>query len=111
MHTERSHVRNLKVIYRVFNKPIVEQKLVSKEFLKMVFANLNELIEIHSSMYQKMKIVKEQWKKDPQFDGMYAKLGATIASFFTEENGEQFKKSASIFCRNQQYGLRLLGER
>ncbi|CAD5222595.1 unnamed protein product [Bursaphelenchus xylophilus] len=110
-HTERSHVRNLKVIYRVFHRPIVEQKLVSKDFLKVVFANLDELIEIHSGMFQKMRVVVEQWKKDPQYDGLYAKLGSTIATFFADEDGEKFKKAASLFCENQQYGLKLLGER
>lgn len=43
-HTERTHVRNLKVICRIFFKPIVEQRLASREFVKLVFGNLDELL-------------------------------------------------------------------
>lgn len=43
-HTERTHIRNLKVICRFFFKPIVEQKLASREFVKLVFGNLDELL-------------------------------------------------------------------
>ncbi|KAI6235154.1 hypothetical protein M3Y95_00021200 [Aphelenchoides besseyi] len=110
-HTERTHVRNLKVLCRVFFKPIVEQKLGSREFVKIVFGNLDELLEVHSNMFQKMKIANEQWKKDPEYNGLYGKMGGTISSFFNNEDGDRLRKATSAFCQDQQHALRVLSDR
>ncbi|KAI6177629.1 hypothetical protein M3Y97_00928700 [Aphelenchoides bicaudatus] len=110
-HTERTHVRNLKVICRFFFKPIVEQKLGSREFVKLVFGNLDELLELHSGMFQRMRVVNEQWKKDPAYDGLYGRMGETIANFFNGEDGEKMQKITAAFCQDQQQGLRVLAER
>ncbi|KAI6240088.1 hypothetical protein M3Y99_00493700 [Aphelenchoides fujianensis] len=66
---------------------------------------------IHSSMFQKMKVANEQWKRDPEFDGLYGKMGGTIASFFNNEDGDRLRKATSAFCQDQQHGLRVLADR
>lgn len=49
-HTERTHVRNLKILYKVFYKPMVLQNIVPPEVIKLFFPNLEELLEVHGNM-------------------------------------------------------------
>lgn len=49
-HTERTHVRNLKILYKVFYKPMVLQNIVPPEIIKLFFPNLEELLEVHGNM-------------------------------------------------------------
>lgn len=58
-----------------------------------------------------MRVVNEQWKKDPEYDGLYGRMGETVANFFNSEDGERLQKATSAFCQDQQQGLRMLGER
>jgi hypothetical protein len=58
-----------------------------------------------------MKLAHEHWKKDPEYDGLYSKMGETIAGFFNGEDGEKLEKATSAFCQDQQHGLRVLAER
>jgi hypothetical protein len=69
------------------------------------------VVELHSGMWQKMRVVSEQWKKDPAYDGLYGKMGETVATFFNGEDGERLQKATSAFCQDQQQGLRALAER
>jgi hypothetical protein len=62
-------------------------------------------------MFQKMKVVNEQWKKSPEYDGLYGRMGETVATFFNDDDGERLKKAVSSFCQDQQQGLRVLAER
>ena len=56
-HTERTHVRTLKVVYRVFYLPIVQRHLLPAEVILRIFANLEEMISIHSVMNKQMRIL------------------------------------------------------
>lgn len=85
--------------------------MASREFVRLVFGNLDELLELHSQMFQKMRVVNEQWRKNPEYDGLYAKMGETIATFFNGDDGERMQKAASSFCQDQQQGLKMLAER
>lgn len=49
-HTERTHVRNLKILFKVFYKPMLMQKVVPPDIVKLFFANIDEVLEIHSEM-------------------------------------------------------------
>lgn len=59
-HTERTHVRNLKILYHVFYKPIVSNKMFSDEISKLLFANLEELLNLHKSMSDAMRAEVEK---------------------------------------------------
>lgn len=48
-HTERSHVRNLKVLEHVFRRPLLECGLVPAEVVDRLFPNLQEVITVHQS--------------------------------------------------------------
>lgn len=50
IHTERTHVRNLKILLTVFYKPMLAQNIVPPELVKLFFANIDELVEIHVEM-------------------------------------------------------------
>jgi len=54
-HTERSHVRNLKVLDRVFFRPLKETKVMESELIDRLFPNLEEVLSVHVSFSQKMR--------------------------------------------------------
>ncbi|VDP08760.1 unnamed protein product, partial [Soboliphyme baturini] len=78
-HTEKTHVRNLKVLYHVFYRRIVSLQILPKEYVSLIFANLEEILDIHSK-----------------------------TSKFDDEAGEKFKDATCMFCRNLQHALEAL---
>ena len=54
-HTERSHVRNMKTLERVFRKPLLESGLMPKDVVERLFPNLDDVIQIHSSYNSAMR--------------------------------------------------------
>lgn len=61
-HTEKSHVRNLKVLDIVFMKPLSNKQCLKQEELNLVFPNLNELLELHVKFNN---IMKSKRKENP----------------------------------------------
>jgi hypothetical protein len=55
-HTERSHVRNLKVIDHVFYRPIVDTQILPSEYVQLLFSNLDEVLCIHSQFNNLLKV-------------------------------------------------------
>lgn len=55
-HTERSHVRTLKVLERLFHRPLLQQPdLLAPDLLQRLFPNLDELLRIHQGFSALMK--------------------------------------------------------
>ena len=54
-HTERSHVRNIKALERVFRTPLLESGLMPKDVIERLFPNIDEVIQIHSSYSSAMR--------------------------------------------------------
>ena len=55
-HTERSHVRKLKVLNLFFYKPLKKEgNLMPPELLDRLFCNLEEVLEVHKEYNEKMK--------------------------------------------------------
>ncbi len=54
-HTERSHVRNLKVLDRLFYRPLIESSAMSTDLAERLFPNLDEVLSLHNQYNQKMK--------------------------------------------------------
>lgn len=48
LHTERTHVRNLKVLYKVFYDPLLVNQILPPDFIKLLFANIEEILDMHS---------------------------------------------------------------
>jgi hypothetical protein len=54
-HTERSHVRALKVLDQVFYRPLLELHILPHEQISLLFPNLTKMLEIHSGFNNAMK--------------------------------------------------------
>ena len=57
-HTERTHVRNLKVLERVFYRPLLDNGF--SDLVNLLFPNLPEMLEIHGRFNTLMKARKKE---------------------------------------------------
>ncbi|KAL1124679.1 hypothetical protein AAG570_001303 [Ranatra chinensis] len=103
-HTERTHVRGLKVLDQVFYRPIREQLVLPPDQLELLFANLEEMLIIHSQFNNLMKAKR---KESP----IVGDIGMLLQFFFVQFEGEAFQKAAVSFCARQQIALDALKEK
>ncbi|XP_039306176.1 rho guanine nucleotide exchange factor 11 isoform X2 [Solenopsis invicta] len=103
-HTERSHVRALKVLSHVFHKPLLESQVLPLDQIQLLFSNLDEMLMIHSRFNQVMKRKK---KENPCVND----VGELLLEMFDGEAGEVFEKAASTYCAKQQVALDALRDR
>lgn len=54
-HTERSHVRNLRVIEHIFLQRIVASKTLKQDEINLVFSNVSDVLDIHRDFNNLMK--------------------------------------------------------
>nr|XP_053640662.1 rho guanine nucleotide exchange factor 11-like [Cherax quadricarinatus] len=59
-HTERTHVRVLKVLKHLFQVPMTEAELLPKDQLDILFPNMDQMLEIHIVFNQAMKKRREE---------------------------------------------------
>ncbi|GFU54515.1 rho guanine nucleotide exchange factor 12 [Nephila pilipes] len=100
-HTEKTHVRNLKVLDQVFYKPLVQEQLLPVDFLNLLFPNLEEMLEIHSTFNNKMKARR---KMEP----VIGDIGQLMLEMFDGAAGEHLKHAAATYCKNQSIALESL---
>jgi len=100
-YTERSHVRNLKVMQKVFHQRMCQTEWISQDLVKWLFPNLEEMIELHDSLNSGFKAKR---KENP----VVGDIADILLDRFSEENGEIFKRTVATFCRNQSLALDLL---
>ncbi|CAL7948284.1 unnamed protein product [Xylocopa violacea] len=103
-HTERSHVRALRVLSHVFHKPLLESQALPLDQIQLLFSNLDEMMTIHSRFNQAMKRKK---KENP----CVGDVGDLLLDMFDGENGETFERAASTYCAKQQVALDALRDR
>ncbi|XP_070202446.1 rho guanine nucleotide exchange factor 11-like isoform X4 [Littorina saxatilis] len=99
-HTEKAHLRNLKVLDILFNKPMMMEQGVMKELARSLFPNMEEMIVLHANMNSKMK---ERRNQSLQF--VVGDVGDILLERFDNEEGERFRKACAEYCRNQSYAL------
>lgn len=46
-HTEKTHVRNLKILNKVFYEPLLSSNVLPAEQVKYIFCNLTEILDMH----------------------------------------------------------------
>lgn len=99
-HTEQTHVRNLKVLAKVFYGPMLRDQNLSSDpaLIHHVFPNLEEMIMLHGELNKQMRSLK---KTSP----VIGNIGDLLLSRFDGENGSAFKRAAAVFCRDQAVGL------
>ncbi|KFM79191.1 Rho guanine nucleotide exchange factor 11, partial [Stegodyphus mimosarum] len=100
-HTERTHVRNLKVLDRLFYKPMLQEQLLPPDFLNLLFPNLEEMLEIHVTFNNKMKARR---KMEP----VIGDIGQLMLEMFDGAAGEHLKQAAARYCQNQSIALESL---
>jgi len=49
-HTEKAHVRVVKVLQRVFYQPMRDETWISADFVNLLFPNIDELVELHCEL-------------------------------------------------------------
>ncbi|KAK0168905.1 hypothetical protein PV327_002662 [Microctonus hyperodae] len=103
-HTERSHVRALKVLSYVFHKPLIDSQVLPLDQIQLLFSNLDEMVTIHSSFNQMMK---HKLSENP----LVGDIGELLLDMFDGDNGETFERAASIYCAKQQVALDALRDR
>ncbi|XP_038062794.1 nucleoprotein TPR-like isoform X3 [Patiria miniata] len=103
-HTERSHVRNLKVLDRVFYRPMLREQVLSKELIHAIFPNLNEMLELHGPL-------NEYMKKERKTSHVIQQVGHVLLKTFDGEAGETAKRICATFCQNQKAALEMLKHR
>ncbi|XP_042905451.1 rho guanine nucleotide exchange factor 11 isoform X2 [Parasteatoda tepidariorum] len=103
-HTERTHVRNLKVLDRLFYKPMLQEQLLPSDFLNLLFPNLEEMLEIHTTFNNKMKARR---KEEP----VIGDIGQLMLERFDGAAGDHLKQAAATYCQNQSIALENLKSR
>ncbi|XP_039278678.1 uncharacterized protein LOC111045203 [Nilaparvata lugens] len=104
-HTERSHVRGLKVLDQVFYRPMRDQQILPVEQMQLLFANLDEMLTRHGHFNQAMKARRKEAVPTVQ------RVGDLILNMFDGTEGEVFQRAAATFCARQQIALEALKER
>ncbi|XP_041372908.1 rho guanine nucleotide exchange factor 11-like isoform X4 [Gigantopelta aegis] len=100
-YTERAHVRNLKILDRLFHRLMLSEGGVTSDLAKALFPNLDQMISFHCSMNNEMK---KRRQESPCVD----QVGDILLRRFDGEAGEEFRQGCAEFCRNQTFALEAL---
>ncbi|XP_055330885.1 rho guanine nucleotide exchange factor 11-like isoform X2 [Paramacrobiotus metropolitanus] len=103
-HTERTHVRNLKVLHQVFYQPMLRDQILPPDILHLIFANLEEMLSLHNDINRAMRRLKKS-------TDLVGNVGDLLISCFGPASIHKFKLAAAAFCRNQHFGLEALKQR
>ncbi|KAK3730510.1 hypothetical protein RRG08_018499 [Elysia crispata] len=101
-YTERNHLRNLKVLDLLFNRPMQQERgvKVMAELALALFPNMEEMIALHETL---VKDIKVRSKTTP-----VKEVGDLLLKRFDGEAGEKFRKGCAEYCRNQAFALEAL---
>ncbi|XP_071526476.1 uncharacterized protein [Panulirus ornatus] len=103
-HTERTHVRVLKVLKHLFQVPMTEAGLLPRDQLDILFPNMDQMLEIHTAFNQAMK-------KRRQEEPLVLRVGDLLINMFDGEQGDHFQQQAAEFLRTQFLALENLKQR
>nr|CAD7452502.1 unnamed protein product [Timema tahoe] len=79
-HSERSHVRHLKVLDQVFYRPMLDNQVLPSDHIQLLFSNLDQMLDIHSEEFQRaaatfcarqqiaLELLKERRRKDAKLN-------------------------------------------
>ncbi|KAL8184904.1 UNVERIFIED_CONTAM: Rho guanine nucleotide exchange factor 11 [Gekko kuhli] len=99
--TEASHLRILRVLDLVFYQRMRKENLLSREELALLFPNLPELIEIHNSLSESMKRLREEGP-------VVKEIGDLMLSWFDGPAREEIQQVAADFCAYQSAAIELI---
>ncbi|XP_039246523.1 rho guanine nucleotide exchange factor 11 [Pipra filicauda] len=99
--TEGSHLRILRVLDLLFYQRMRKENLLSREELGLLFPNLPDLIEIHNSLSESMKKLREEGP-------IIKEIGDLMLSRFDGPAKEEIQQVAATFCSYQSIALELI---
>ncbi|XP_053408833.1 rho guanine nucleotide exchange factor 12-like isoform X6 [Mercenaria mercenaria] len=97
-YTEKCHVRNLKILDKLFYRPMLKEQAIPQDFTKSLFPNLETMIRLHGSLNDSMKNRRKE-------KSVISNVGDLLLQRFDGEAGENFRNGCAIFCRNQSHTL------
>ncbi|XP_048684001.1 rho guanine nucleotide exchange factor 11 isoform X6 [Caretta caretta] len=99
--TEASHLRILRVLDVLFYQRLKRESLLSREELGLLFPNLPDLIDIHNSLSESMKKLREEGP-------IIKEIGDLMLSRFDGPAREEIQQVAAGFCSYQSIALELI---
>ncbi|XP_062453738.1 rho guanine nucleotide exchange factor 11 isoform X2 [Rhea pennata] len=99
--TEGSHLRILRVLDFLFYQRMKKESLLSREELALLFPNLPDVIEIHNSLSESMKKLREEGP-------IIKEIGDLMLSRFDGLAKEEIQQVAADFCSYQSIALELI---
>ncbi|XP_042296336.1 rho guanine nucleotide exchange factor 11 isoform X3 [Sceloporus undulatus] len=99
--TEASHLRILRVLDVLFYQRMKKENLLSREELALLFPNLPEVIEVHNSLSEAMKKLREEGP-------IIKEIGDLMLSRFDGAACEEIQQVAADFCTFQSAALELI---
>ncbi|NXA00389.1 ARHGB factor, partial [Nesospiza acunhae] len=100
--TELSHLRILRVLDLLFFQRLRREQLLSREELGLLFPNLPNLIDVHSSLWESMRRLREE--QGP----IIGDIGDLMLARFEGAAKEEFQRVAAAFCSSQSIALELI---
>ncbi|BFZ25565.1 hypothetical protein BsWGS_28603 [Bradybaena similaris] len=97
-YTERAHLRNLKVLDLLFNRPMFQEKGIMAELARALFPNMEEMISLHVTF---VRDIKDRTQSTP----VVKEVGDLLLKRFDGDAGERFRKGCAEYCRNQAFAL------
>ncbi|KRZ33252.1 Rho guanine nucleotide exchange factor 12 [Trichinella pseudospiralis] len=102
-HTEQTHVRNLKILYRLFYKQLLNFNVISFEFASLLFSNLEDVLNLHVEMNEAMKSMMQNNKR-------IGDISVMMLQFF-QDGQERMRNIDSLHCQKLQYAIEALKHR
>ncbi|NWX94109.1 ARHGB factor, partial [Nothoprocta ornata] len=99
--TEGSHLRILRVLDLLFYQRLKKEGLLAREELALLFPNLPDVIEIHNSLSESMKKLREEGP-------IIKEIGDLMLSRFDGAAKEEIQQVTADFCSYQSIALELI---
>jgi len=97
-HTERSHVRNLKVLSNIFRRPLIESGLMPREVVDRLFPNIDDVLTVHQRYNGAMK---DRMKRGFPIGN----IGDILGDMFMGVAGEHLINVGAKFTKNQKFTI------
>ncbi|XP_061828984.1 rho guanine nucleotide exchange factor 12 isoform X3 [Nerophis lumbriciformis] len=102
-YTERAHVRMLRVLDHVFYQKLSKEAILPPADLKNIFTNLEEILQLHVSIHEKMAAVRKRNESS-----VIDQIGDDLLSWFSGGEEEKIKQAVGTFCSNQPFALEII---
>ncbi|CAF3477049.1 unnamed protein product [Rotaria sordida] len=103
IHTERTHLKGLKIMKKCFREPMERFPGMSPVELDCIFRNLDHLIDLHTQFKYALRQHREEAK-----DHVVRHIGDLILKFLDGDKGEQFARACAYFIEDQSQALKLI---